>query len=425
MRKCHPREPARVPARATSRERVSADGVTTRRREQTACVDDHPHAPGTPHDDAGAEPHDGGHDHDDAHGHDDPHGHDEDHDHAHDHPTGLLGRLRELVAPHSHDAADSVDQALETSAKGIRALVVSLAVLGVTAVAQAVVVVLTGSVALLGDTLHNLADALTAVPLAIAFTLGRRLPTRRYTYGYGRSEDLAGIVIVAFILLSAVAAGWTAARRLVDPAEVQYVGAVAAAGVLGFLGNEAVARYRIRVGREIGSAALIADGLHARTDGFTSLAVVVGAIGVGLGFERADPIVGLLITVAILFVLRDAARQVYRRLMDAVDESLVDDVEAVLAATPGVLRLGAVRVRWVGHALRAEAEVVVAGDLSLVEGHRIAEEAQHRLLHDVPRLTAALVHADPDGEGHHELTDHHLAGQRAAGLVTTDQAPTP
>lgn len=367
-------------------------------------MDDHPHAAATPSEPSAdpAHDHDGGHDHE--------HGH----DHGHGHPTGLLGRLKELVAPHSHDAADSVDQALETSAKGIRALVISLAVLGVTALAQAVVVVITGSVALLGDTLHNLADALTAVPLAIAFTLGRRLPTRRYTYGYGRSEDLAGIVIVAFILLSAAAAGYTALRRLVDPAEVQYVGAVAAAGVIGFLGNEAVARYRIRVGKEIGSAALVADGLHARTDGFTSLAVVVGAIGVGLGFERADPIVGLLITVAILFVLRDAAGQVYRRLMDAVDESLVDDVEAVLRGTEGVRDVGQVRVRWVGHALRAEAEVVVDGDLSLVEGHRIAELAQHRLLHEVPRLTAALVHADPDGEGHHELTAHHLAEGRGA-----------
>ena len=323
----------------------------------------------------------------------------------------MLGRLREFVAPHSHDAADTVDQALETSAKGIRALKISLAVLGVTALLQAVVVVFTGSVALLGDTLHNLADALTAVPLAIAFTLGRRPPNRRYTYGYGRAEDLAGIVVVLFIVLSAAAAGYTALRRLVEPADVNYVGAVAAAGVIGFLGNEAVARYRIRVGREIGSAALVADGLHARTDGFTSLAVVVGAAGVALGYPRADPIVGLLITVAILFVLKDAAKQVYRRLMDAVDESLLDDVEAVLRGTPGVVQLGAVRVRWVGHTLRAEAEVVVAGDLSLVEGHRIADTAQHRLLHEVPRLTAALVHADPDGQGHHEFTAHHLDEQ--------------
>ena len=350
-----------------------------------------------------------GHGH--GHGHDD-HGHD---DHAHEdhaHPSGLLARLKELVAPHSHDAADSVDPALEGSRKGLRALWVSLAALGLTAVAQAFVVVLTGSVALLGDTLHNVADALTALPLAVAFVLGRRLPTRRYTYGYGRAEDVAGVVIVLFILASAVAAAYESVRRLVEPSEVRYLGAVAAAGVVGFLGNEAVARYRIRVGREIGSAALVADGLHARTDGFTSLAVVLGAIGVALGFERADPLVGLLITVAILVVLRDAGRQVYRRLMDAVDESVVDDVEAVLRATPGVRDVGDLRVRWIGHALRAEAEVVVAPDLTLVAAHEIAEDAQHRLLHEVPKLTSVIVHYDPEGSGHHALTEHHLAGGR-------------
>ena len=211
-----------------------------------------------------------------------------------------------------------------------------------------------------------------------------------------------------FILASAVVAAYEAVRRLVDPQEVQHLGAVVAAGVIGFLGNELVARYRIRVGREIGSAALVADGLHARTDGFTSLAVVVGAVGVALGVERADPVVGLLISVAILYVLRDAARTVYRRLMDAVDESLLDDVERVLRDTEGVLGLGDVRVRWIGHALRAEVEVEVDAGLSLLDAHAVAERAQHRLLHDVPRLTSAIVHCDPAGEEHHELLAHHV-----------------
>lgn len=301
-----------------------------------------------------------------------------------------------------------MDTALETSARGTRALVLSLVVLAVTAALQAVVVVVSGSVALLGDTLHNVADALTAVPLAIAFSVGRRAPTRRYTYGYGRAEDLAGIAIVLVILLSSAFAAYEALQRLAHPRGVAHLWAVAAAGLLGFVGNEVVARYRMKVGHEIGSAALVADGLHARTDGFTSLAVVVGALGVGLGFRQADPLVGLLITVAILAVLRDAARQVYRRLMDAVDEDLVDDVERVLLATPGVRGVGQLRVRWLGHTLRAECEVVVAADLSLADGHRIAVEAEHRLLHDVRRLTAAFIHADPEGEEHHELTAHHL-----------------
>ena len=181
------------------------------------------------------------------------------------------------------------------------------------------------------------------------------------------------------------------------------------AALLGFAGNEIVARYRVRVGRQIGSAALVADGLHARTDGFTSLSVVVGAGGVAIGWNWADPAVGLFITVAILFVLRDAAREVYRRLMDAVDPSLVDDVEQALRATPGVVDVGAVRVRWIGHSLRAECNVVVDATLTVVEGHQIAEACEHRLLHDLPRLTAAMVHADP--EGHlHELTAHHAQG---------------
>jgi cation diffusion facilitator family transporter len=351
------------------------------------------------------------HDHDPGLGSE--HDHEHDHQHGHEHASGWLGRLRGLVAPHSHDAADSVDDALETSARGTRALLISLVVLGVTALLQAVVVVLTGSVALLGDTLHNVADALTAVPLAIAFSLGRRPPTRRYTYGYGRAEDLAGVAIVLVILLSSLLAGYEAVQRLLHPSDVRHLLAVGLAGVVGFIGNEVVARYRIRVGREIGSAALVADGLHARTDGFTSLAVVVGAIGVALGFQQADPIVGLLITVAILAVLRDAARQVYRRLMDAVDEGLVDDVERVLRATPGVRDVGEVRVRWIGHALRAECEVVVDPAITVVAAHEIAVEAEHRLLHDVRRLTAAFIHADPEGDEHHALTSHHLPERTA------------
>ncbi len=352
-----------------------------------------------------------GHDHD-HHDHDAAgHRHD-----RHEHPPGLLGRLTELLAPHahSHDAAVAVDGELETSRKGTRALVVSFAGLAATAVLQALVVWRSGSVALLGDTLHNSADALTAVPLAVAFTLGRRAATRRYTYGYGRAEDLAGVVIVAFIAASSALAAYEAVRRLLHPQPVHALGLVAAAALVGFAGNELVARYRIRVGRQIGSAALVADGLHARTDGLTSLSVLLGAGGVALGFRLADPLVGLGITVAILVVLRDAAREVYRRLMDAVDPALVDQVDRQLRATPSVLDLGQVRVRWIGHTLRAEAEVVVDHDLSLIAAHQIAEDAQHRLLHHIPRLTAVLVHADPQdhlGAAHHGLTAHHLRRQ--------------
>jgi cation diffusion facilitator family transporter len=374
---------------------------------------DEPNAtPGHLHD---HEPH--SHDHEphehDAHAHDhEPHDHDhEPHDHDHDH-KGLRQRLRHLVTPHSHDSADKVDAALSASEEGIRTLWRSLAILGITAVIQGLVVLWSGSVALLGDTLHNFADALTALPLWVAFVLARRPPNRRYTYGYGRAEDLAGVAIVVVIAASAVAAAVAAISRLVHPQPIDHLAYVAVAAVLGFIGNEWVAQYRIRVGRRIGSAALVADGLHARADGYTSLAVLLGAGGVALGWHWADPLVGLLITGAILFVLRDAGREVYRRLMDAVDPSTVDDVERTLLGTRGVLGISALHVRWLGHELRAECAIVVDTHISVIDAHRIAVDAEHRLIHDVPRLTSALVHPDPaphEGLDHHEeLADHRV-----------------
>src|SRR5215218_991046 len=223
-----------------------------------------------------------------------PHAHDHLHDHGpdHDHHHGVRGWLTGLFRPHSHDSADSVDAALESSAQGIRAVKISLVALGVTAVLQLLVVLVSGSVALLADTVHNLSDALTALPLWIAFVVGRRAANRRYTYGYGRAEDLAGLFIIAMIALSAVIAAVEAVRRLVDPVEVTHVGWVALAGLIGFLGNELVAVYRIRVGRRVGSAAVVASGPPARTHGFTSLAVLLGAGGVAAGFPLADPLVG-------------------------------------------------------------------------------------------------------------------------------------
>jgi cation diffusion facilitator family transporter len=336
------------------------------------------------------------------------HHHDHDHDHDEDHRHGVL---RQIFRPHSHDAAEASDAALEASAQGIRALKISLVGLAVTAALQAAVVAFSGSVALLADTIHNFADALTAVPLWVAFALGRRAASRRYTYGYGRAEDLAGIFIVAMIAASAVVATWESVDRLRHPRDLESLWLVAAAGVIGFAGNELVAVYRIRVGRRIASAALVTDGLHARTDGLTSLAVVVGAIGVALGFRLADPIVGLLITVAILFVLRGAARDIYRRLMDAVDPSLVNQAEQVLAGTPGVAEVEAVRMRWIGHQLRAEVGVTVDHAKSVAQGHDIAEDVRHRLLHALPKLRDATVHVSPssqDDRDFHAAVAHHF-----------------
>jgi cation diffusion facilitator family transporter len=318
----------------------------------------------------------------------------------------VLGRF----SGHRHGASAAIDSALETSGQGVRALWVSLLGLTLTAAFQLVVALASGSVALLNDTFHNAADALTALPLWLAFSIGRRAPTARYPYGYGRAEDLAGVVVVLVIAASAVVAAWQAIDRLVHPAEVRYLGAVAAASLVGFAGNELVARYRIRVGREIGSAALVADGLHARTDGLSSLGVLAGAIGVAAGYRRADALAGLAIALLILSVLRQAAADVLARLMDAVDPDLSERARKVLTGVDGVEAVGELRVRWIGHRLHAEAEVVVDADLNLVAAHEIAERARHSLLHDVPRLASAIVHADPcdhDGRDHHAELEHH------------------
>ncbi|HWS94345.1 MAG TPA: cation diffusion facilitator family transporter [Mycobacterium sp.] len=288
-----------------------------------------------------------------------------------------------------------MDEALASSVAGMRAVKVSLVGLGTTAAFQVAIVVLSGSVALAADTIHNFSDALTAVPLWIAFVLGRRAATRRYNYGFGRAEDLAGLFVVAMIALSAIVAGYEAVTRLIHPVKVDQLGWVAGAGLIGFVGNELVAAYRIRVGRRIGSAALFADGLHARTDGITSLAVVFSAVGVALGYPLADPIIGLLITVVILAVLRTAARDVFRRLMDGVDPTLVDAAEAALARQPGVLVVRSVRLRWIGHRLHADAELDIDPTMSLAEAHRIAHEAEHELTHAVAKLDTALIHAYP------------------------------
>jgi cation diffusion facilitator family transporter len=191
---------------------------------------------------------------------------------------------------------------------------------------------------------------------------------------------------------------------------------VAAAAIIGFLGNEAAALVRIRTGKRIGSAALVADGLHARVDGLTSLAVLIGAIGVWLGFPLADPIIGALIGVAILFIVRDAATTMWRRLMDAVDPELLDEMEHVTVHVEGVRGVHDARLRWIGHSLWGELHIEVDGGLSTAESHGIAEQVRHALYHALPRLHEITVHVDPcpcptgDPGTHHALTAHHAAG---------------
>ena len=323
------------------------------------------------------------------------HGVMQEHTHAHPHGHG-----------HSHGP---VDPSILTSERGIWAVKWSLVLLGTTAAVQVVVVLLSGSVALLADTVHNLGDALTAVPLWVAFTLAMRPPTKRFTYGFGKVEDLAGMAVVALILLSAIVAGYEAVTRFIHPQSVHFLWAVAVAALVGFLGNEAVAVLRLRVGKEIASAALIADGHHARIDGLTSLAVLLGALGVWLGFPRADPIIGLLITIAIAKIVWDSAKAVFARALDGVDPSLVDDIHSAVSHTVGVVEVTETRVRWIGHRLYAELNVAVASDLSVERGHQVAVEVRHQLLHQLPFLSDATIHIDPataSGQLYHRIAEH-------------------
>jgi cation diffusion facilitator family transporter len=302
---------------------------------------------------------------------------------------------------HDHDHFGPADAAALASREGTRATWISLALLALTAVLQGGVVAISGSVALLADTIHNFTDALTAIPLLIAFRLARRPPTRRYPYGYHRAEDVAGLTIVALIGVSALLAAAEAIRRLLHPQPIEAAGWVLAAGALGFLGNEAVAQYRIRVGKHIGSAALVADGMHARTDGLTSLGVVAATIGVLIGFERADAIVGLAITVAIVFTMWRAAKAVLHRALDGTDESTLALIEAVAGAVGGVEHVEDARARWSGHRLLADLTVVVDPTLTVHAGHTIAQDVHDALLGEVPRLAEATVHVDPhDHEPH-------------------------
>jgi cation diffusion facilitator family transporter len=297
-----------------------------------------------------------------------------------------------------------------TSARGIWAIKWSFVGLMLTAFMQVVIVYFSGSVALLADTIHNFGDASTAIPLWIAFGLARRAATRRYTYGYGRAEDLAGVIVVFLILFSAAVAAYQAIDRIIHPQAMTHVGWVAAAAIIGFIGNEAVALFRTRVGREIGSAALIADGQHARIDGLTSLAVLAGAVGVGLGFPLADPIIGLLISVAIVRIAWGATKAMWYRMMDAADPDITETVERTALAVSGVHGVHCVRCRWIGHRLHAELHVEVAQDLSVVEAHDITEDVQHALFHKLPRLCDVAVHVDlhcPDQTEYHRKTQHH------------------
>ena len=327
------------------------------------------------------------------------HHHNDAHSHSHHHG-------RRTGHDHSHGV---VDPLIATTAEGLWALKWSFVVLMITALLQVAVVIVSGSVGLLADTIHNFGDAATAIPLGIAFLFARKRPTKRFTFGYGRVEDLAGLTIVLLILFSAVVAGYESIDRFFHSQDISHLWAVAAASVLGFLGNEAVAIFRIRVGRRIGSAALIADGQHARVDGWTSLAVLAGVLGVWLGYPLADPVVGLIITLAIFGIVVQSGKQIFSRMLDGVDPHVIDEIRHAAAHVPQVNEVTDIRARWLGHRLHAEVNVTLPSQITVAAAHTIAEEVRHQLLHHLKYLSLVVIHTDPEeksGERYHRIEMH-------------------
>jgi cation diffusion facilitator family transporter len=324
------------------------------------------------------------------------------------HPHDKAVEVSHVGHPHDHTHG-TLDPVLLTSQRGIWALKWSLWGLVATAFFQLGIVLISNSMALLADTVHNFGDAAIAIPLWIAFIFVRKKPTNRFTYGYGRVEDLAGIAVVVAILISGVVIGYESLSRLFTPLPVEHLWAVVVASMVGFLGNEAVGVFRIKVGREIGSAALVAEGQHARMDGLGSLAVLVGALGVWFGFPVADPLIGLLITLIIFKIGWDSGKSLFTRLLDGVDPEVIDEVRHAAKHVTGVEDVAEVRVRWIGHRLLAEVNVAVRSDLSVEQGHEIAKDVRHQLLHHLRYLSNATIHIDPisaSGETHHRIHEH-------------------
>jgi cation diffusion facilitator family transporter len=323
--------------------------------------------------------------------------------HLHDHPNGH---------GHSHGHAHShgvVDPAIASNERGLWAVKWSFIALMVTAVLQLFVVFFSGSVALLADTIHNFADATTAIPLGIAFLFADRKPSTRFTFGYGRIEDLAGVAVVLTILASAIVAGYESIERFLHPQDISHLWAVIAASIVGFAGNEAVALFRLRVGREIQSAALIADGYHARIDGWTSLAVLFGAIGVWLGYPLADPIIGLVITAAIFGIVIQSAKSIFTRMLDGADPKVISEIRHAAGHVPAVEEVTEVRARWLGHRLHAEINIAVDPQMTITQAHEVATEVRHQLLHHLNYLSLVVIHVDPadkSGEAHHRIPEH-------------------
>lgn len=352
---------------------------------------------------------------------------------------GGIDQFHGHAAGHAHGAGGHghthgvVDPGIAATERGLWAIKWSFVILAITAALQLVVVFMSGSVALLADTIHNVGDATTAIPLWFAFVLARRKPSKTFTYGLGRVEDLAGILIVLIILFSALVAGYEAISRLIHPQPVTQLGWLAGAGLIGFLGNEIVAVFRIRVGREMNSAALIADGYHARTDGLTSLAVVLGAFGVWLGYPLADTVIGLLITIAIFGIVWQSSRAVVTRMLDGVEPAIVDEIRHAAEHVTGVRKVVDAKARWLGHSLHADVTIAVDDTLSVADANKVSAALEGELREHLPALAGTMIRFDCNAADAHEplssAAHHHspepfkVECDLAAGLLEIVDTP--
>jgi cation diffusion facilitator family transporter len=311
---------------------------------------------------------------------------------------------------HGHEHTHAViDHDLLTHRRAVRAIWVSVAGLGATAALQLIIVMISGSAALYADALHNLGDVLGTGSLWVALRMSRRAASDEFPYGWGRAEDLAGLLIVLAIAVSAGLAGWDSITALLGEGhEVTNLGLAFTAALVGVIGNEGVALYKIRVGRQINSIALVADGQHARTDGLASAAAALGITGVWLGFPLTDPLAGLAITLAIVWILVGVGRDVLRRLMDAVEPELLPRIRQIVATVDGVEDVHDIRARYVGRSLAVQLNAEASPVLTLRDAHDLGEKIRHRLVHEIPQIIAVDVHLDPAGDptAHHETAPH-------------------
>jgi cation diffusion facilitator family transporter len=266
-----------------------------------------------------------------------------------------------------------------------RAVAVSAIGLGATGLVELLLAVLTGSVGLLGDAIHNLSDVSTSAVVFLGFRLSRQPATERYPYGLDRAEDLAGIGIAAVIWASAAFAGYQSVHKLITHGHTTHVGAGIAGAIIGIAGNLAVARYKLVVGRRINSATLVADARHSRLDALSSAGALAGLIAVASGQPWGDPVAGLVITVVICHVGYQVTADAVRRLADGVDPSVITTAESAAGSVAGVLHAHA-RARWTGRILRVEIEGWVDPGLPARDADAIGRQVAAALAGELPQV---------------------------------------